>query len=947
MNHGLGKLLAIGVWITATAIVSAWSPADPAAVERPIASGLPLPGTMAVPDFEAKLFPFLKERQYVDMGWTKDKGVRDTGPYIDGTYYGTHPAVRAFYSPEVIRWLENGRIGRIPDGAMIVKEQYPPPAARHEGKTEEELRASLESWTVMVKDAAGSQDGWFWSNPAAEQCVVDNHQYPFDHPISGFGIYCVRCHAATRSPDADPTWRANEFTFASLRNVEGYPGEPLLFRIDDSWRTPAAEAAETAPAEETGDSHPRCTRLADPECDPVKPWPAFLDHFGAIDRQDVGNVEHLPPVTHDWVTAKREGQEFVTSNQCMSCHAGLLGPFGPTMFVPTTDEKGYGAPGRHVSPFGEWRWSPMGLAGRDPVFYAQLESEIALLEKQYATDGGTPDAMCRTLADTCLRCHGAMGKHQFAADHGTPFSLDAVHACANEDQPIGTEKAEYGALARDGISCMICHRMTPRPQPADDPRSDLRFYLDTSTTGNLHFGPPGEIYGPFQDKEISPYVMEHALGWKPKHSDYISSSRMCGSCHTVTLPVVEKPLHEGQTHGLTAAQSVPALRKFHHHVEQATYLEWLNSEYQDEFDADSPTAKSCQDCHMKKGVHDGELSLDAISSRIAAVQDTTYPDAENLADHNDLNVRMRDGYRRHNFSGLNVFLLTLFDQFDGVLGVRKNDFMTGSTTDLKDAIGGMVRMAEREVATVTVDATASDGGLTAKVRIDNKVGHRFPSGVGFRRAWIELLVTDAAGEVVWASGRTNELGVLVGPDGAPLPGESLADGNSADGPRVVQPHYRTITDPRQVQIYETLLCDAGGRMTTSFVRGCKRLKDNRLLPRGWRADGPDPSLDGEYLEATHPGPVAAEDPRYADGSGSDEIVYDVTLPAGVSAEGLTVKATLFYQALPPYYLENLFATAPDGPATRRLHYLCSHIDLTGTPIEGWKLPTATGTAVVR
>ena len=41
--------------------------------------------------------------------------------------------------------------------------------------------------------------------------------------------------------------------------------------------------------------------------------------------------------------------------------------------------------------------------------------------------------------------------------------------------------------------------------------------------------------------------------------------------------------------------------------------------------------------------------------------------------------------------------------------------------------------------------------------------------------------------------------------------------------------------------------------------------------------------------------------------------------------------------MPPYYLRNLFATAPDGPATRRLHHLTSHLDLKGTPIEGWKL----------
>ena len=67
-----------------------------------------------------------RERRYEELGWARDKWLRDTGPFIGGEYFGTHPAVRVYYSPEVIRWLEGGRKGRIPDGAVIVKEQYAP-----------------------------------------------------------------------------------------------------------------------------------------------------------------------------------------------------------------------------------------------------------------------------------------------------------------------------------------------------------------------------------------------------------------------------------------------------------------------------------------------------------------------------------------------------------------------------------------------------------------------------------------------------------------------------------------------------------------------------------------------------------------------------------------------------------------------------------------------------
>src|SRR6185295_10673317 len=126
----------------------------PDAKENP----LPLPSSMPPDDFHDKLLAFLQGAEYVKLGWCVDKGVRDTGPYVNSEYLGTHPAVRVYYSPAIMKWLVNGRIDSIPDGAMIVKEMYaPPPAARYEGK-----QLTPASWTVMIKDSKASKDGWFW-----------------------------------------------------------------------------------------------------------------------------------------------------------------------------------------------------------------------------------------------------------------------------------------------------------------------------------------------------------------------------------------------------------------------------------------------------------------------------------------------------------------------------------------------------------------------------------------------------------------------------------------------------------------------------------------------------------------------------------------------------------------------------------------------------------------
>src|SRR5690606_277966 len=391
---------------------------------------------------------------------------------------------------------------------------------------------------------------------------------------------------------------------------------------------------------------------------------------------------------------------------------------------------------------------------------------------------------------------------------------------------------------------------------------------------------------PFLDKEITPYPMQHALGITPRHSEYLKSSQLCAACHTVTLPAIDKPLSPGEFDELNTAQVAEELRAFHHHIEQATYLAWLNSDFEHEFNPGNPQARSCQDCHMSRRLSDPErgLTRKTLPTRMATTPDTTDPDAENLAAHNDLDVRVRaEGISRHNFAGLNLLLLELFDQFDDVLGVRTQDYMTGSTLDIEHARRNFLQIAREQTADLDLETHwNSPRELTAQVTVTNKTGHRFPTGVGFRRAFLELLVIQSTDEaenaeqIVWSSGRTNSLGVLVDRQGRPLATEFFGD--DAAGAHSYQPHHEEISADTQVQIYESLLCDAQNRFTTSFLHACSTRKDNRLLPRGWSKEGPGPALAGRYLEATHPRGQAADDPRYTSGSGTDTVRYRIALP---------------------------------------------------------------------
>jgi hypothetical protein len=123
-------------------------------------ANLPLPNTFLperLPEFQKILSDFLQHGEYLKLGWNEDKGLRDTGPFINGKPYGVHPTVKIYYSPGIMKWLIDGRTGTIPDGSMIIKEQYTPPAAQYQIKAPE----PVTDWTVMIKDSKGSKDGWY------------------------------------------------------------------------------------------------------------------------------------------------------------------------------------------------------------------------------------------------------------------------------------------------------------------------------------------------------------------------------------------------------------------------------------------------------------------------------------------------------------------------------------------------------------------------------------------------------------------------------------------------------------------------------------------------------------------------------------------------------------------------------------------------------------------
>jgi len=268
-----------------------------------------------------------------------------------------------------------------------------------------------------------------------------------------------------------------------------------------------------------------------------------------------------------------------------------------------------------------------------------------------------------------------------------------------------------------------------------------------------------------------------------------------------------------------------------------------------------------------------------------------------------------------------------------VLGVVPNDVNLDSAIDpalsLLLAAEQSERLAKGESATVRLASVARDGEtLEAVVEVANLTGHRFPSGVGFRRAFLELAVEDGDGKALWRSGGTSPLGVIIDGEGKPLATELSRT--------EVQPHHETIASEDQAQIYETRHLDSAGQLTTSFLALKTEVKDNRLMPLGWSPEGPS-------AEFTSPHAIDG-DPRYLDGSGGDTVTYRIPLAAIEGAVRLRVR--LRYQAIPPYYLRDRF-TIGKGAETERLHFLASRLATAGTSIENWSLVVAEDETALR
>jgi hypothetical protein len=132
----------------------------------------------------------------------------------------------------------------------------------------------------------------------------------------------------------------------------------------------------------------------------------------------------------------------------------------------TTNTNRDSATGEPVDLTADWAASMMANSARDPYYLAVLSAEVA-------ANPGHAGA----IQGKCLTCHAPMAAYE-AKIAGGSLTLEAL---------------QTSDLGKDGVSCVLCHRIEPDNLGASGASYTGNFIIGNET------GSARKIYGPYAD----------------------------------------------------------------------------------------------------------------------------------------------------------------------------------------------------------------------------------------------------------------------------------------------------------------------------------------------------------------------------------------------------------------------------------------------------------------
>ena len=384
----------------------------------------------------------------------------------------------------------------------------------------------------------------------------------------------------------------------------------------------------------------------------------------------------------------------------------------------------------------------------------------------------------------------------------------------------------------------------------------------------------------------------------PDANKFLRSSEFCGTCHDLTVPILN--------HGMP---------------EQRTYTEWKFSDF-----GPAGSNTRCQDCHMPTMMHEYSDAT-PVSLNVDPTLAGWFPYAK------DRNTQ--GGTAFHKFVGANRDLPEMMNLLYPEVDLEVIGAPTGNDTRVFPGMlsdrATMWDRAKRNtevslldaVDVAIVDGPTYDAGTekwTIQVQITNNAGHRIPSGYpDGRRFWLELKVTDDTGDLVYESGYYNEATaeLLTDSTGTPFHRALTPSIDSTDNTVMVYERVTgTCEDADGDLIFPTpssgipATCTASPALTNNFI-----LFDNRILPAGFDYD----ALRESGVKFWNYNPTTLvpyeENTRFPAGQNWDVITYTFDAPASAV---LSARAEVYWQTHTREFMEHLriqddSIVRPEGP----------------------------------
>jgi len=470
-------------------------------------------------------------------------------------------------------------------------------------------------------------------------------------------------------------------------------------------------------------------------------------------------------------------------------------------------------------------------------------------------------------SDRCLACHNGILTSS-GEDVSIGFAWRSSMMANSSRDPYW-----QGSVRRESIDhpesqaaiedeCSVCHMPIPRYEAKVEGRkgqifSHLPFNADNKENAKAEDGVTCSVCHQISKEKLGTresfnggFVVEAAAS-KGEHPEYgpfnidAGRQRVMQTSSAGFRPTDDAHIRDsalcGTCHTLMTKALGPGGKEVGTFPEQMPYQEWLHSDY--------PNRSSCQSCHMP--LISGQVPITAVLGQ------------------------PREGAHRHTFVAANFFMLRMLNLYHKELSVA------ALPTEMTAASERTVGFLQGETARVSVPKIEMDSGnLRVQVLVQNLSGHKMPTAYPSRRAWLHVVVRDSQDHKIFESGALKADGSIEGND------------NDAD-PTRYEPHYREITKSDQVQIYEPILKDSAGRVTTGLLSAVGYLKDNRLLPSGFNKETAehDIAVVGD----------AADDPNFTDAG--DLVLYSVGV--GDARGPFHVEAELWYQPIGYRWAHNL------------------------------------------